>query len=284
MYTDGFYKDDLVDVTHTVDPMPFHAMSIFPYPATESYPTDADHQAYLSEWNTRVVGGPDVPVVPTSTVIATSPAGAYLKTIAGASAQVPTAAAPAATVATPPAVRVAPGASAGVTAPPPAAPPATPIHYSLNTDQTYVAATTYDEAITTANAVAGWSAVSAGATPSMTPSAPGAPATPSQLASTTAADISYWITGDASAEGAYNWQMYQFQLPSSVVSRGRAPVEVDLDRAWRADHRADEPPDHALPMEPDDEPVGPGGQRRVGRQSGHDVRPGRRLPWTRRRA
>jgi hypothetical protein len=45
-------------------------------------------------------------------------------------------------------------------------------------------------------------------------------ASPPQLASTTAADISYWITGDASAEGAYNWQMYRFQLPSSVVSRG----------------------------------------------------------------
>ena len=55
MYTDGFYKDNLVDVTHTVDPMPFHAMSNFPYAATESYPTDADHLAYLSEWNTRVV-------------------------------------------------------------------------------------------------------------------------------------------------------------------------------------------------------------------------------------
>ncbi len=28
-------------------------MSTFPYPPTEQYPTDADHQQYLTEWNTR---------------------------------------------------------------------------------------------------------------------------------------------------------------------------------------------------------------------------------------
>ena len=42
----------------TVDPLPFHAMSCFPYdPATESYPHDA-HLSYLLEYNTRAINVP----------------------------------------------------------------------------------------------------------------------------------------------------------------------------------------------------------------------------------
>jgi len=54
--SNGYYKDLKENVQHTVEPLPFAAMSNFPYPATESYPTDADHQQYLSEWNTRAEG------------------------------------------------------------------------------------------------------------------------------------------------------------------------------------------------------------------------------------
>jgi hypothetical protein len=40
----------------TVDPLPFHDMSGFPYPlSTESYPYDREHLSYLSEYNTRIV-------------------------------------------------------------------------------------------------------------------------------------------------------------------------------------------------------------------------------------
>jgi hypothetical protein len=40
----------------TVEPLPFHNMSGFPYPLEiENYPADSEHLAYLSEWNTRVV-------------------------------------------------------------------------------------------------------------------------------------------------------------------------------------------------------------------------------------
>jgi hypothetical protein len=39
----------------TVDPMPFMAMSGYPYPASESYPYDVAHLAYLNEYNTRVI-------------------------------------------------------------------------------------------------------------------------------------------------------------------------------------------------------------------------------------
>jgi len=42
----------------SVDPLPFRDMSGFPYPATESYPYDAAHLAYLSEYNTRGIPPP----------------------------------------------------------------------------------------------------------------------------------------------------------------------------------------------------------------------------------
>lgn len=39
----------------TVDPLPFQNMTGFPYPPTEHYPDDAEHIAYLAEWNTRII-------------------------------------------------------------------------------------------------------------------------------------------------------------------------------------------------------------------------------------
>jgi len=36
-----------------LDPLPFHGMSDYPYPAPETYPTDADHTQYRLEYNTR---------------------------------------------------------------------------------------------------------------------------------------------------------------------------------------------------------------------------------------
>jgi hypothetical protein len=42
----------------TVHPLPFQAMSGFPYPPTESYPFSEEHVRYLEEWNTRVVKAP----------------------------------------------------------------------------------------------------------------------------------------------------------------------------------------------------------------------------------
>lgn len=42
----------------TVDPMPFMAMSGFPYPANETYPYDAAHIAYIQQYNTRVIPPP----------------------------------------------------------------------------------------------------------------------------------------------------------------------------------------------------------------------------------
>ena len=43
----------------TVEPLPFRAMSGFPYPDTEQYPmTQEEYEQYFSEWNTRVVNLP----------------------------------------------------------------------------------------------------------------------------------------------------------------------------------------------------------------------------------
>jgi hypothetical protein len=42
----------------TVNPIPFMAMSGFPYPPTENYPDDAAHIAYIQQYNTRVIPPP----------------------------------------------------------------------------------------------------------------------------------------------------------------------------------------------------------------------------------
>jgi hypothetical protein len=48
-----YYKAFYDDIG--VDPLPFSAMTAYPYPATEQYPDDAAHQAYLAAFNTRLM-------------------------------------------------------------------------------------------------------------------------------------------------------------------------------------------------------------------------------------
>ncbi len=52
-----FKVDGLPYLSFTVDPLPFHNMSSFPYPPTESYPYE-DLQDYLLEYNTRTINAP----------------------------------------------------------------------------------------------------------------------------------------------------------------------------------------------------------------------------------
>ncbi len=59
----GYYKDGKTDLPLTVDPLPFAAMSNYPYPASESYPTDQGHTDYLQQYNTRVDGIQSAPAV-----------------------------------------------------------------------------------------------------------------------------------------------------------------------------------------------------------------------------
>jgi len=57
LYTDGWIKDSDLNTAFgtTVGPLPYHGVKAYPYGRTDAYPTDAEHQRYLSEYNTRVV-------------------------------------------------------------------------------------------------------------------------------------------------------------------------------------------------------------------------------------
>ncbi len=58
LYSDGWIKDSDLNTAFgtSVGPLPFHRMQQYPNAPGESYPTDAPHQAYLREYNTRRVG------------------------------------------------------------------------------------------------------------------------------------------------------------------------------------------------------------------------------------
>ncbi len=55
LYTDGWVKDADRNTAfgNTVDPLPFHRMSRYPYGPEEAYPDDAAHRAYLETYQTR---------------------------------------------------------------------------------------------------------------------------------------------------------------------------------------------------------------------------------------
>ncbi len=57
MYSWDYYKPAAHVYGSTVEPLPFKAMSNYPYMENESYPDDVEHSAYLTEWNTRTYGG-----------------------------------------------------------------------------------------------------------------------------------------------------------------------------------------------------------------------------------
>jgi len=61
-YANGFVKDmDWWDASpFTVAQLPFHAMSTYPYPASESYPDDAQSLDYQLNWNDRFDSGEPV--------------------------------------------------------------------------------------------------------------------------------------------------------------------------------------------------------------------------------
>ena len=57
LYSDGWDKDGDINTltSQTVEPLPFHGMSSYPYPDTEHYPNDEVHRRYRLEYNTRRV-------------------------------------------------------------------------------------------------------------------------------------------------------------------------------------------------------------------------------------
>jgi Tfp pilus assembly protein PilF len=58
-FADGFTKDmDFYAAdAYTVDPLPFHQMSGYPYPSSQNYPSDVTHLDYILNFNTRSVSG-----------------------------------------------------------------------------------------------------------------------------------------------------------------------------------------------------------------------------------
>jgi hypothetical protein len=55
LHLDGWCKDADPNTVgaETVEPLPFHGMSAYPYPASERFPDDAEHRAWQARWNTR---------------------------------------------------------------------------------------------------------------------------------------------------------------------------------------------------------------------------------------
>jgi tetratricopeptide (TPR) repeat protein len=55
LLVDGWAKDRDANTafSQTTEPLPFHEMSQFPYPATEHYPNDSAHATYRDRYNTR---------------------------------------------------------------------------------------------------------------------------------------------------------------------------------------------------------------------------------------
>jgi len=55
LHLDGWCKDadPHTVASGTVEPLPFHGMSAYPYPPTESFPDDAAHRNWRARWNTR---------------------------------------------------------------------------------------------------------------------------------------------------------------------------------------------------------------------------------------
>lgn len=58
LFVDGFSKEMNLHSgsPDQVEPLPFHAMSGYPYPSSEHYPDSAEHQQYRTTYNTRVIG------------------------------------------------------------------------------------------------------------------------------------------------------------------------------------------------------------------------------------
>jgi tetratricopeptide (TPR) repeat protein len=56
-YNDGWLKDGDLNTAHgqTVEPLPFHGMSAYPYGPDDAYPNDPDYIEYMKLYNTRIV-------------------------------------------------------------------------------------------------------------------------------------------------------------------------------------------------------------------------------------
>ena len=56
-YSDGWIKDSDLNTAHgtTIEPLPYHAITSYPYASGDGYPTDSARQRYNREYNTRII-------------------------------------------------------------------------------------------------------------------------------------------------------------------------------------------------------------------------------------
>jgi len=57
LYSDGWIKDSDLNPAHgtTVEPLPYHAVTSYPYAPGDAYPADTARVRYQREYNTRII-------------------------------------------------------------------------------------------------------------------------------------------------------------------------------------------------------------------------------------
>ncbi|RJQ55385.1 MAG: hypothetical protein C4521_02375 [Actinobacteria bacterium] len=183
-------------------------MTNFPYDeSVEHYPDDAEHQAYLAEWNTRVEGADTADAGTTSRVseqgLSWASATRWLSRSWKALARVLT------------------SSNLGVEVAQSA-----PEHYSLNTD--FFGLQVKENArVTDYPAAAGWQSAGSGAP---TPGAPGTQVSGATLSLTSVQDGSSWTTSLTATDRHYNWQLVRFDIdPETKTSLAVSEIKT----TWR---------------------------------------------------
>lgn len=185
IHTDGYFQE----LTGEVDPLPFHAMSNYPYGESEHYPTDSLHADYLKMWNTRVHGHSSG--ITAGARALADHARAFMNPVVGD-----------------------PGVAIHGTTRTVAEPGA---HFSANTDRLVLASLGLSGSVTTITASAGFE--SAGPSAAPVPTAPGTAVSGATLASISTSDASYWRTNLTAVDRNWNWQVIKFT--PSVAQRAR---------------------------------------------------------------
>ncbi len=57
LYSDGWIKDSDLNTAHgtTIEPLPYHAITVYPYAPSDAYPADSARRRYTREYNTRII-------------------------------------------------------------------------------------------------------------------------------------------------------------------------------------------------------------------------------------
>jgi len=230
IHADGYHNSR----TGSVEPLPFHGMSGYPYGDDEHYPDTDFHTAYREEWNTRHKSADPIPqtaeepsgdadTAGSSSSIATR-IGVWLRSVwewitgpaegSETTARVRVTYEPreGSTLSSPNPMRRATLARRAIT---PAEEAAPKEHYSINTDMIRVSGDRTGTGLQTYAPVAGWTSVGTSAPPPI--SAPGTATAAANLTAAASADGTYWITDEASTDKTWNWQVVRVEIPEGEI-------------------------------------------------------------------